>query len=90
MLVQGECDRCRPLMLESYPQESIRDVVWQLFALLVRDMCCEAFVHTMCEVCSRAVVYAVYAWPGTASLFVRGRSRQGTCGWGPLHDKQMC
>jgi len=64
-------------MLESYPRESICDVVRQLFALLallVQDVCCEVFVHAMCEVCSRAVVCAVYAWPGMASLFVRGWS----------------
>ena len=50
--MQGECDRCRPLMLEFYPRESICDVVWQPFSLLVQDVCCEAFVHTMYEVCS--------------------------------------
>jgi len=52
VLVQGECDRCRPLMLELYPREFICDVVRQLFALLVQDVCCEAFVHARCEVCS--------------------------------------
>ena len=71
MLVQGECDRCRPLMLESNPLESVCDMVGQLFALLVQDVCCEAFMHAMC---SRAVVCAVYAWPGMVSLFVRGWS----------------
>ena len=44
------CDR--PLMFESYPRESICDVMRQLFALLVQDVCCETFVHGMCEVCS--------------------------------------
>jgi len=44
------CDR--PLMFESYPRESICDVMRQLFALLVQDVCCEAFVHAMCELCS--------------------------------------
>ena len=86
VLVQGECHRCRPLMLQSYPRESICDVVWQLFAPLVQDMCCEAIVHAMCELCSRAVVCAVYAWPGMASLFVRGRSPvwTGDTWMGPL------
>ena len=48
VLVQGECDKCRPLMLESYPWKSICDVVRQLFVLLVQDVCCEVFVHTIC------------------------------------------
>ena len=71
VLVQGERDRCRPVMLELYPQESIGDMVWQPFALLVQDVCCETFVHAMYEVCSQAVVCVVHAWPGTASLFLR-------------------
>ena len=85
-MVQGECDRCRPLMLESYPREFICDVVWQLFVLLVQDVCCEGFVHTICEVCSRAVVRAMYAWLGMASLFIRGQSPvwTGDTWMGPL------
>ena len=61
-------------MLELYPRESICDVVWQLFALPVQDVCCEVFVHAICKVCSRAVVCAVYAWLGMALLFVGGCS----------------
>jgi len=61
-------------MLESNPWESICDVVWPLFVLLVQDVCCKVFVHFICDVCSQAVVCVVYALPGTVSLFVGGWS----------------
>ena len=50
-------------------------MVWPLSKLLLHEVCCKSLlsvypitsVHGMC---SKVVVYVVYAWPGMASLFV--------------------